>query len=350
MTGSWETRAAAAADEVHSQFGHRLPGLPGTWIGALHPRDSESAEQTPPARLRAKLKAPIAEWHYWWQAHYLDAICDTGFRKLHRGEPAAARHEAMLGEQLLRGIRLRNLGRFPNYFYDDMAWLALSSFRLNRLSAQVRGRPSRLAGTAQKTLTRQLHRAGDQVLGGGLYWSRQRAFKNTPVNAPAALHFARIGEHDRARELVDWLRGRLFDSDLGLYLDGIHLETNGPRLDHRLFTYNQGPIIGALLELGSPEDLEQVADLIEAVAQHMYTGGQGLRLEYGGDGNLFTGILCRYLVLAANDRRLPPPARTLSGTMVRETAERIAGQVPSLLSAAIQRWSLFNAAASLPRV
>ena len=59
----WSFRAQTAADTVNTRFGHRLLGLPGTWIGAIrYPRGRDPR--------------PWAEWHYWWQAHYLDCLVD----------------------------------------------------------------------------------------------------------------------------------------------------------------------------------------------------------------------------------------------------------------------------------
>jgi predicted alpha-1,6-mannanase (GH76 family) len=334
----WAEHAARAALTVHTRFGHRLMGLPGTWIGAV----------SVPA---ARGQTPWSEWDYWWQAHYLDAVVDAGFRELRSGHRAAAARSLTRGRALLRGIRVRNFGRFPNYFYDDMAWLALAADRLNELSLTLAGRPALLAGMASSTLTAQLHRAHDGVLGGGIYWSRKRDYKNTPANGPAALHFARIGELDRARAIADWLRSELFDAESGLYLDGVHPTPRGPEVERTIYTYNQGPILATLLELDHPRYVSQAAELVAAVERGLATAGGGLRLEPGGDGSLFTGILCRYLALAARDLRLPETSRTTAARLVTLTAAGLQGEPePALLSAAVQRWTVFEAAATLPPV
>ncbi len=51
------------------------------------------------------------------------------------------------------------------------------------------------------------------------------------------------------------------------------------------------------------------------------SGGRVLRCEGSGDGGLFTGILCRYLALAAADSRLPAQTRTTAARLVAGTAE-----------------------------
>ncbi|WP_113719334.1 glycoside hydrolase family 76 protein [Arthrobacter dokdonensis] len=331
----WGMLAAAAAGAVHARFGHRLMRLPGTWIGAV---------ASPPAQA----PAPWSEWHYWWQAHYLDAVVDAGFRGLRGGNRDAAAQDLARGRALLRGIMVRNFGRFPNFYYDDMAWLALAAGRLDQLSRAAAGRPATLAGLASSTLTAQLRAAHDDVLGGGLYWSRKRDYKNTPVNGPAALHFARIGEPNRGRALADWLRARLFDDASGLYLDGLHPSARGPEVERTIYTYNQGPVLAALLALDHPRYAEQAAELVAAIERRLATGGGGLRLEPGADGSLFTGILCRYLAVSAGDRRLPAPARTTAARLVRDTAGELVGAPePGMLSAAVQRWTVFEAAAAL---
>ncbi|NGN83340.1 glycosyl hydrolase [Arthrobacter silviterrae] len=340
--GQWAERAARTALNVHARFGHRLMGVPGTWIGAV----SVPATQDP---------TPWSEWHYWWQAHYLDAVVDAGLRELGSGSRASAALSLARGRALLRGIMVRNFGRFPNYFYDDMAWLALAADRLNGLSLALSGRPCLLAGVASSTLTAQLGRARDGVLGGGIYWSRKRDYKNTPANGPAALHFARTGNLDLARAISDWLRTELFDAGSGLYLDGVHPTPRGPEVERTIYTYNQGPILATLLELDHPQYVSQAAELVAAVERGLATAAGGLRLEPGGDGSLFTGILCRYLAVAARDLRLPEGSRTTAARLVALTAAGLAGEPdpegasgPALLSAAVQRWTIFEAAATLP--
>ncbi|PYI38964.1 glycosyl hydrolase [Arthrobacter psychrolactophilus] len=334
-THNWAALTAEAADEVNQTFGRRLMSLPGTWIGQL----STEAPAAP--------RRPWSEWHYWWQAHYLDALIDTAYLSLAQGDRITAHAELRRGRALLFGIMIRNFGLFPNYFYDDMAWLALAAGRLNGLSIRLEARPSWLARHAVRTLTRHLHGAHDEVLGGGIYWSRKRDFKNTPANGPAALVFARSGAKETAAAVADWLRLELFDPEIGLYLDGIHPSATGRDVEGTIYTYNQGPILAALLELGRPQDLDHAAALIAAISERLSTPGQGLRLEPGGDGSLFTGILCRYLALAARDPRLSALSRDTASNLVRDTAAQLAHEHPTQLSAAVQRWTVFAAAASL---
>ena len=62
-TEAVDARAAEAEHTVTSLFGHRLLGLPGTHLARV-------AFPAPPRG---------GPWHYWWQAHYLDATIDAPF-------------------------------------------------------------------------------------------------------------------------------------------------------------------------------------------------------------------------------------------------------------------------------
>ena len=132
----WAARADEAARSVTRLFGQRLFFLPGTHIAAI-------------ARPSGRLKNLARPWHYWWQAHYVDCLVDTGRRELGTaGQPPAKfdgerRPSAgQLASRLVTGIRLRNFLTFVNNYYDDMAWLALATLRLEQLAEESR-RPGR---------------------------------------------------------------------------------------------------------------------------------------------------------------------------------------------------------------
>jgi predicted alpha-1,6-mannanase (GH76 family) len=315
-------RATEAARSVTAVFGQRLFFLPGTHIAAV---------QQPSQRVENLFRP----WHYWWQAHYVDCLVDTGRRELGNGATPAARFDGpdrpsagRLASRLVTGIRLRNLLRFVNNYYDDMAWLALSTLRLEKLAEESRRPGRRRNARIRKTLTLQFDSASTDELGGGTFWSKKRDFKNTPATAPVALYYARTGNPGKAQALLDWLDARLFDPDQGLYLDGIRISASGEAVvENALYTYNQGPVLGALLELGGAANLARAATVVEAVARSLTRergdtpGMQVLRCDGTGDGGLFTGILARYLALAAADARLPGTVRNTAARLVLDTAD-----------------------------
>ncbi|MFJ5957547.1 glycoside hydrolase family 76 protein [Paenarthrobacter sp. NPDC092416] len=313
-TTEWAARANQAARSVTRTFGRRLWFIPGTHIGAV----------SVPSTVRQRVLGP---WHYWWQAHYVDCLVDAGRRELTTkvkfdgdARPSAGR----LASRLVTTIRLRNVLRFVNHYYDDMAWLALSTLRLERLAEETRKPGRRRNAYVRKSLTLQFDSASTEDLGGGTFWSTARDFKNTPATAPVALYFARTGRRERAQALVSWLNAKLFDDARGLYLDGLRIRNGETILEDAVYTYNQGPVLGALLELGGQENLDRAARLVEAVARELTV--PGTRIIHGdgtGDGGLFTGILVRYLAVAARDDRLPEASRRTAQALVQDTAEAL---------------------------
>lgn len=316
-TPDWAARADHAARSVTRHFGRRLLFLPGTHLAA----------STRPSK-----RFPGQPWNYWWQAHYVDCLVDAGLRELASGSrfdggdrPSAGR----LASRLVSTIRLRNFLRYVNSYYDDMAWLALAVLRLDALAERAHQPGCRRNARLQRSLSPQFESASTDDMGGGTFWSTKRDFKNTPATAPVALHFARTGKPEQAQGLLDWLNATLFEPTRGLYLDGAWIKEGKLVLAEEVYTYNQGPVLGALLELGGEANLARAAALVGSVAEHLTVDGpdtQGklvLRGEGTGDGGLFTGILVRYLALAAGDTRLPAVTRAIAGQLVLDTAEAL---------------------------
>lgn len=384
---TWQDRADHAARSVTGLFGRKLLFLPGTHLAAVQwqgspqaGRGGPSAEQQPEAarpgqgqwhavlrRLRDS-SGLLLPWHYWWQAHYVDCLVDTGLREFAAGAAPAARFNGPdrpsaghLASQLVNGIRLRNALTFVNSYYDDMAWLALAVLRLDRLAEEAR-RPGRRRNVrVRASLTLQFDAACTDDLGGGTFWSKKRDFKNTPATAPVALFYARTGRRAKAQALLDWLDATLFDPDQGLYLDGARPGPSGDVLVERsLYTYNQGPVLGALLELGGEANLARAATVVESVRRLLTVPAAGgnaaagtvLRCEGTGDGGLFTGILCRYLALVAADGRLSTATRATAKALVVDTAGAFwSGRRPvgaGEAKATLEGVSIFSAHAAQP--
>ncbi|MCB4209047.1 glycoside hydrolase family 76 protein [Arthrobacter sp. UM1] len=376
QTDSFPAIASAAARSVIRHFGGPVLGLPGTHLAAV--------------RRPGSVNNFVRPFHYWWQAHYADALVDVGWRELRTGERVNGPSLPSAGELAARTVKTlvsRNFFRVTNSYYDDMAWLALAMGRLDALAREA-GKPGpgeRLK--LEHALTDQLLSAATEDLGGGLFWNTKRDFKNTAATAPAALHLARLGRRtpeyrQKAQGLVDWLEEHVLD-DRGLYRDGVRITKGEPVLNEAVFSYNQGPVLGALLELGGEENLRRAARTVDAVKGHLTERRTHILTTHGeGDGGLFTGILCRYLATAAVDERLPEHTRSRAATLVTTTArllwdgrgerwahtgivkrpERVLvfprtpgaeavreypGQTPVELSTQVQAWTVFEAAASI---
>ena len=305
-------------------FGRRLVGLPGTHLG----RVSHSKRQA------GWHVAPVSgPWHYWWQAHYLDALVDAGERRLRTGDLYGADLRARQADRLVRTIWARNVGRFRNAYFDDMAWVALALGRLVSLhdelgrSRQGRRPPRlRLVRRGARELTAQLRAGMDDELGGGVWWNTTRDFKNVPATGPVALHLARMGDTATASALVDWMYDRLFDSDTGLFIDGVRAEAGQERFVRDIYTYNQGTVLGTLVTLADPSSLDRAGHLVDAVATRLTADVEPrhpLVTHGGGDGGLFTGILVRYLALAGVSPGLDHETRRTATTLVQTTADAL---------------------------
>ena len=263
----------------------------------------------------------MPHWHYWWQAHALDALVDAAIR---RGARPAGRD--LVGAHVT-GILRRNGGGIVNDYYDDMAWMGLALLRADDLT-----------GVDTAGLVRELWadiRGGWDRRHGGVLWRRGDTYTNAAANGPAAVLAARLHARDGdpadlewARRIDGWLRATLVDQETGLVWDGVHPGTDShPRRE--LYTYNQGSVVGAGVELyRATRDLGHLAQASRAAAaalSRLPGSAAGLPPAEGtGDGGLFKGILARYLgelVLAALES--PPGGFGASGPVpsgVRETA------------------------------
>lgn len=300
---NWAYRADVAEQAVRDRHASTVWGIPGTKL----------AVPSWPAPAAHKL---FLSWNYWWQAHYLDCLLDAAGRLPSKEKSRAVR-------ETVRGIRLRNLSPVTsNSYFDDRAWMALALGR---------------AGRHGRRLTRRLLRTlGDGVdsATGVLPWREGDVFFNVPSNGPAAIAFARAGRLDEASALVDWVFDNLVD-DSGLMLDGLRLEMGGARVERAVYTYNQGVMIGACLELalalrergdreGSTKYLTRLHNLIHAVAKDLATPEGVIKGGGGGDGGLFNGVLARYLADAAvrmpDDGRMNRAAARIARRLVLATA------------------------------
>lgn len=269
----WARRADAAESAIRSRHLHRLWLLPCTDLGVVGW----------PATWQERL---FLRWQYWWQAHLIDCAVDAADR-------AAAPDRTRRIATVARTLRWRNLSGWTNSYYDDMAWLALALERAERTQKIIRVRGGLIA------LEQELM-SGWQPEIGALPWRRNDDYFNTPANGPAAIVLARLGHHDRAVQIADWLDDTLRDPDTGLILDGIHLPSG--RIERPTYTYCQGVVLGLETELavrtGDERHAERVRRLLRAVEEHMTAND----VIIGGgrdDGGLFNGILARYLAVVA---------------------------------------------------
>ncbi|MEU3012057.1 glycoside hydrolase family 76 protein [Nocardia asteroides] len=265
-------RADLAERAIVERHLRTLWGLPQRQLGALV-WPGTVAEQS------------LTRWCYWWQAHLLDCAVDAAARA-----PTPERIDRVVA--IARGIRTRNLTGWTNRYYDDMAWLALTLERADRLLG-IR------FGTAITDLRDALLEGWNPDLG-AVPWRSGDSYYNTPAVGPTGIALARLGDLTRAGQLAEFLRTRLYDPATGLTLDGVH-EPDG-RVDHTVHTYCQGLAIGLETELalrtGESTHHDRSAALIAAAEDRLTSEGVIIAAA-GDDSGLFMGILARYLAEAA---------------------------------------------------
>ena len=311
MDQLWANRAASAEAAIARRHLKRLWGLPGTQLGVV----------AWPAAARYRR---FGTWHYWWQAHLLDNLVDA-----QRRDPTEARQKQITRQ--ICGHRLRNVGRWTNDYYDDMAWLALALERAGRIAGVERTK-------ALETLTEQFVTAWVPEDGGGIPWRKQDQFFNAPANGPAAIFLARHGDRlRRAQQMADWIDETLIDPETHLVFDGIKAGS----LVRAQYTYCQGVVLGLETELAvRTEDsrhAQRVHRLVAAVAENMAPDGV-IKGAGGGDGGLFNGILARYLALVTTML----PGEAADDDTARDTARSI------VLASARSAWEGRQTAEELP--
>ena len=114
MEQQWANRAASAEAAVSARHLAHLWAMPGTQLGVV----------AWPSTRKDRL---FASWNYWWQAHLLDCLVDAEVR-----DPEPQRRKRIAAQ--MRGHHRRNLGRWTNSYYDDMAWMSLALERAGRLT------------------------------------------------------------------------------------------------------------------------------------------------------------------------------------------------------------------------
>lgn len=308
----WANRAESAEAAVTARHLKALWRIPGTQLGVV---------AWPPIR-----RAP--HWHYWWQAHLLDCLVDAQLR-----DPQPERVTRI--KRQIRTHRLRNVGRWTNAYYDDMAWLALAIQRACRVTGVDRHR-------ALGTLTRELTDSWMPEAGGGIPWRKDEQFTNpffnAPANGPAGIFLAREPDWlGRAQEMGDWIDDTLIDPETHLVFDGIRAGS----LVRAEYTYCQGVVLGLETELaartGAERHAARVHRLVAAVKKQMAPGGV-IKGAGGGDGGLFAGITARYLALVATDL----PGDSAADAEARDTAAKL------VLSSAKSAWDYRQSVNGLP--
>lgn len=147
---------------------------------------------------------------------------------------------------------------------------------------------------------------------GGQWWDKDHTSSNTINNAlflsVAASLANRVGNdkqaeyRDAATSQVDWLLSKGLDNSNNTFVDGLSLDDCSPEGD--VFTYNQGAMIGGLVEVnkltGNSSYLDKAAEIAQGAMDHLTSDGILTELSIYPDADQtaaqFKGVFVRNLV------------------------------------------------------
>ena len=198
-------------------------------------------------------------------------------------------------------------GGFLNRYYDDEGWWALAWIDAYDLTHE-----RRYLAMAQSIFD-DMAGGWDETCGGGIWWSKDRKYKNAIANElflSVAAHLAnRAGERARfdawAAKEWRWFRGSGMINGENLINDGLRIDaatgacTNNGKT---VWTYNQGVVLGGLAEwskAGHADAIEEAKRIADAALTHL-TDKDGVlhdpcEPKCGPDGIQFKGIFMRNL-------------------------------------------------------
>jgi predicted alpha-1,6-mannanase (GH76 family) len=212
---------------------------------------------------------------------------------------------------------------FINKYYDDEGWWALAWIDVYDLT----GDPQYLS--MAKSIFTDMATGWDNVCGGGIWWSKDRQYKNAIANELFLSVASHLTNRDSANKSVylDWankewtwfLQSGMINAR-NLINDGLTISTaqDGTKTctnnGKQTWSYNQGVVLGGLAELSKANtdaSLPQTAQTIATAAITSMVDSNGVmhdpcEANCGADGVQFKGIFVRNLV--ALDRAYPQAA------------------------------------------
>jgi predicted alpha-1,6-mannanase (GH76 family) len=205
---------------------------------------------------------------------------------------------------------------FLNNFYDDEGWWALAW-----IAAYDLPHTQQYLDMASSIFT-DMSGGWDATCGGGIWWSKDKNYKNAIANElflSVAAHLAnrvapsaRGSYLDWANKEWAWFQQSGMINSQNLINDGLDLSTcknNG----QNTWTYNQGVILGGLVELNRAQRSPELLNTAQTIANAAITNlsdTQGVlhdtcEANCGADGVQFKGIFLRNLM--ALDAAAPDP-------------------------------------------
>jgi predicted alpha-1,6-mannanase (GH76 family) len=192
------------------------------------------------------------------------------------------------------------------WFYDDQGWWALTWIKAYDVTGEQRYL------NMAKTIFQDMKQGWDSTCGGGLWWHKKREYKNAITNelfltVAARLHLRTPGDKGSdsylawAQRTWKWFKQTGMINQSNLVNDGLNdaCRNNG----QTTWTYNQGVILGGLVDLykitKDASLLEQAEAIADAALIHL--APKGVLTEpcnpatCGVDGPQFKGIFMKNL-------------------------------------------------------
>ncbi len=199
---------------------------------------------------------------------------------------------------------------FLNKYYDDEGWWVLAWTG----AYDVTHDKKYLA--MSESIFADMAASWDSTCDGGIWWSKDKTYKNAIANElflSAAAHLAARTKGAERAKYLDWAQRewKWFNAsgminDQHLVNDGLNIRTckNNQR---KVWSYNQGVLIGGLVELNrvAPDpQLIGTAQTIAASTLATLVDANGIMTDHcepkcGGDGIQFKGIFVRNLMALA---------------------------------------------------
>ncbi|KIH88905.1 glycosyl hydrolase [Sporothrix brasiliensis 5110] len=230
---------------------------------------------------------------------------------------------------------------FINDFYDDEGWWALAWIR----AFDVTGTAAYLA-MAESIFADMKTGAQPASCGGGIWWSKDRSYKNAIANelylaVAASLANRATSAADRASYLATavaqwvWFKGSGMINSQGTINDGLTIQPDGSCVNNgqTAWSYNQGVVLGGLVELfranGDPTLIPAAAAIANAAINALSEGGilhescEANGGSCGGDGPTFKGVFLRNLHYLQQERTLDKSTARALKAYVLQNADSI---------------------------
>ncbi|KAK4450746.1 glycoside hydrolase [Podospora aff. communis PSN243] len=208
-------------------------------------------------------------------------------------------------------LESRGFPGFLNDFYDDEGWWALAWIR----SWDVTHEPQFLA--MAQSIFKDMKTGEDNICGGGIWWKKDHQYKNAIANelylSVAASLANRVSPDLKdshlniAKSSWSWFLNSTMLNAQNLVNDGLVINPDGScsSNNYTTWSYNQGVILGGLVELFKATNDSSYLDTATAIAKAALTRlsdkvgviheADKCEPNCGGDGSQFKGIFMRNL-------------------------------------------------------